>query len=168
MKKPLLIILTALFALNAFAQSDACKDIKKTVKELQGVTEYNSPIKVNSRSNVAVSRSFLKRDSMTVKSDRLIFTCNSFGPDYTIHGIYVKFKDGTIVRDENAKVECSYNTAGYYFYVGLLDLTPDLIDKISKSPIEKFSLGSHDAYIVDSKLANKIIGYSSCVFSITN
>lgn len=160
--KRLLVLSIALCALMApftvLAQKDYCKDIKIKKDEMRGIIQTSAP-------RVGPNKAYLEVVK-TVDGDTkfthlyIVFEYNF--SDYRATGVYLKFEDGTIIKNENKRVDCSFISSYRFMYFGSLDLDEALIEKLSTKKVVKYRVSNIEKDLND-KDAVKLMAYVKCI-----
>lgn len=164
--KRLLFIL--MIPLACQAQKDPCDRVTKKYDEMKNITTYSSPsITGLTYHDLVVRRHIMPEDSadVTVIDVRI----PGYSGNYSAKGIYIKFEDGTIYKEERADVECDYSYSKYgpsYMYSGMIALNDENIDLFKTKKIVKIQL-SHVKKDIKDKVATYFQGYVNCVLAGT-
>lgn len=160
MKKPIILLALLLSVIICQAQ-DPCKGITKEVKELQGRVSYFTPF-ILSPVRVSISKIFVNGTSLFLAT----FGIYHNYADYNAHGLYIKFSDGSIIKDEDVKADCTYEGHEGYYYFSYIKLTDDNIDKFKTLSIVKYGISDMERDVND-KSGDRIKGWINCLSSKT-
>lgn len=137
----------------SYAQKDPCSAIKKTVKELEGVTIYSTP------TGSVILYKIIKNDQ---KQFYAYFLGIGKTSNYSARGLYIKFEDGTIIKNEEIEIDCTYIATDLYSYKGAFPITIDNEEIILTKKITKYSLSGIEGIIAD-KFASNLLSYANCM-----
>lgn len=139
MKKLILITLFVSLCISSFAQHTS-KYVNKKVNEIEGTTIYDTFGRGLGSANV-----YRKIDS---KSDFTVIHLKASGnnSNYNAKGVYIKLSNGTILKDENQPVDCSYSEVNYS-YTADFALNEGNIDEFKNNTIMAFSLSGNERKI---------------------
>lgn len=156
MKKLFLLISIAIFSYNS--TSAQCSELKKEVKEFTQETYYSTPAVLNGSGYMIAAK--------TEKADSTATTAVMFGvristPVYGATGVYVKFDDGTIYKDEIASVDCKYSSGGYWL-TGIMLINEENKDYFYNRKVVKYALQNNENE-VKPKSADKLQQNFRCV-----
>lgn len=154
-------LLAAFISLASFTSHAQCEDIEKDYDEMKGTTDYS--IKNGFRDPITVARLIHPSD----KLDAIViyFYLHNSISDYNAKGIYVKFEDGTIMKDETAKVDCHIIDIDNYRYTGYIVINNSNLSDFESKKIVKIQLGDTNQEI-KNKLADNIKAYVKCLADI--
>ena len=148
-----LLFLFMLRVTSSFSQD--CEKIRREVDDMKGIVSYNSP----DLKHLKLHKTF--KDGQTFFRLHIVIEGNT--PEYSAKGVYVKLEDGSILKDENAPISCSYigGMSGYLIQ-GILSIDDDNIDKLKSKKIIKVQLNNTSKEIGDRE-SEKATNYLNCM-----
>lgn len=152
--KKLLTIVLLLSSIFCIAQN--CK-VKKDVDEMKGVIRY-IPLD-------RYSITLMKNVSIENKLDTInyaILVIHSASSDYHAKGYLIKFEDGSILKDINQDIDCSYEGSYDYRMTAFFRADKELINALTTKKVVKVQLDIYASEIKD-KEANKIQDQVKCM-----
>ncbi|MCP2043493.1 hypothetical protein [Pontibacter sp. HSC-36F09] len=167
--KQLLALLLICVSCTAFAQdpmynisnsnkTGPCKDTKRQVNEFTNEVTIASSAVMNGAGYVMIGKT-IKDSTETLVA---IFSISTSRPVYGSKGVYIKFDDGTIYKDEIAEIDCKYSSGSSYWLTGMMLINEENKEYFLNKKIAKYALNTTSNEIKD-KSAEKIQLNFKCV-----
>lgn len=150
------ILATVLFFLPILAMSQRCK-IKKDIDEMAGITTY-IPTDISD----FVLLKTINTDKKNDTSYAAVITVSSASSNYSAKGYLVKFDDGTIFKDKEVNVDCTYESSYNFRMEAYVKVDQEFIAAVLTKKIVKLQLDIYTSEIGDGQ-ATKFQKQAKCM-----